>query len=285
MERPSGRCVPPGAMTLARGTQRAPTNLKDMATIYRLTRLAASHRGGINQAIDADIRGVAKTNDHSPYTIANEVIAARLGQCLGLPVPAGVVAEHSGRLFYLSLDVSKEGQALPPIVATDFVAAEPWLAAGAVIFDIWIANSDRHTRNISHDPAFSPSRPAFFDHGHALLGAGDPIGLDRLRAAEGELGCAGRPPLMGNRHALLDLVSSAAALLGWVSRVGELPDFVIVDACANARDLGLLPDDRTRDSLRDWLQQRKTALGQLLSDHKDEFSAITQWDLDRESPT
>jgi hypothetical protein len=256
-----------------------------MATIYRLTRLATSHRGGMNQAIDADIRGVAKTNDHSPYTIANEVIAARLGQCLGLPVPAGVVAEHSGRLFYLSLDVSKEGRALPPIIAGDFVAAEPWLAAGAVIFDMWIANSDRHTGNISHDPAFSPPRPAFFDHGHALLGTGDPNGLDRLRAAEGELGCVGRPPLEGNRHALLDLVSSAADLYAWAARVGELPDFVVADACANARELGLLPDDGTRDSLRDWLLLRKTALGQLLSDHRDEFSAIAQWDLDREPPT
>jgi hypothetical protein len=257
-----------------------------MATIYRLTRLEeTSHRGGMNQAIDADIRGVAKTNAHSPYTIANEVIAARLGQCLGLPVPAGVVAEHSGRLFYLSLDVSKEGQALPPIIATDFVAAEPRLAAGAVIFDIWIANSDRHTGNISHDPAFSPPRPAFFDHGHALLGTNDPKGLDRLTAAEGELGCTGKPPLGGNRHALLDLVSDAADLHAWVTRVGELPDFVIADACANAHDLGLLPDDRARDSLQEWLQRRKTMLGRLLSDHQDEFLAIAQWSPDGELPT
>jgi hypothetical protein len=239
----------------------------------------------MNQAIDADIRGVAKTNAHSPYTIANEVISARLGQCLGLPVPAGVVAEHSGRLFYLSLDVSKEGRTLPPIIAADFVTAEPWLAAGTVVFDIWIANSDRHTSNISHDPAFSPPRPAFFDHGHALLGTNDPKGLDRLTVAEGELGCTGSPPLGGNRHALLDLLSNAADLYAWVTRVSQLPDFVIGDACSNAHELGLLPDDRTRASLQDWLQRRKTMLGRLLSDHQDEFPAMAQWNLDRESST
>ncbi len=242
-------------------------------------------RGGVNQAIDAEIRGVAKTNDHSPYTIANEVIAARLGQCLGLPVPAGVVAEHSGRLFYLSLDVSKEGKALPPIIARDFAAAEPKLAAAVVIFDIWIANSDRHTGNISHDSAFSPPRPAFFDHGHALLGSSEPKGLNRLKAAEGELGCTGKAPLNGNRHALLDLVSNAADLHDWIARVNELPDFMIADACSNARELGLLPDDQTREALQGWLQERKTHLPQLISDHEDECPAITQWNLAEESPT
>lgn len=256
-----------------------------MTAIYRLTKLETSLRGGVNQAIDAEIRGVAKTNDLSPYTIANEVIAARLGQCLGLPVPAGVVAEHSGRLFYLSLDVSKEGKALPPIIPTDFAAAESGLAAAAVVFDIWIANSDRHAGNISYDSAFSPSRPAFFDHGHALLGSSEPKGLDRLKAAEGDLGCTGKAPLNGNRHALLDLVSSSAELRHWIGRIAELPDFAIADACSNARQLGLLADDRTREELQRWLQQRRSHLAQLISDHQDEFPAITQWDLIEESST
>lgn len=239
----------------------------------------------MNQAIDADIRGVAKTNAHSPYTIANEVIAARLGHCLGLPVPAGVVAEHASTLFYLSLDVSKEGKALPPIVPSDFVAGEPWLAAGAVVFDIWIANTDRHAGNISYDPAFSPPRAAFFDHGHALLGTGDPQGLDRLTAAVGELGCTGKPPLRGNRHALLDLLATAADVRDWVDRIGQLPDFVIDDACNNARELGLLGDRHTCESLARWLLERRASLGRLLSTHRPEFTGVARWDLDMEPPT
>jgi hypothetical protein len=227
---------------------------------------------------------VAKTNDAGPYTIANEVIAARLAHALGLPVPAGVVAEHPGQLFYMSLDVSKEGKTLPPVVAADFIADEPRLAAGAVIFDIWIANGDRHTGNMSYDSAFAPPRASFFDHGHALLGTGDPKGPDRLQAAMDDLGCTGKPPLNGNRQILLDLVSSANDLRLWISRVEELPDFMMADACIEARALGLLPDDATRDVLQAWLQQRKRGLGQLVSSHQDEFPAVAQWDLDGEAP-
>ena len=117
----------------------------------------------MSEAVDAEIRAVAKLNVR-PYTIANEVMAARPGQALGLPIPAGVVAEHAGKPCYLSLDVSKEGKARPPIVAADFVRSEPNIAAGAVVFDSRIANNDRHARNMSHDPSFARPRPALFDH-------------------------------------------------------------------------------------------------------------------------
>jgi hypothetical protein len=259
-------------------------NIKGVATIYRLTRLHSTLRGGANQAVDAEIRGVAKTNNLGPYTIANEVVAARLAHGLGLPVPAGVVAEHTGQLFYLSLDVSKEGKTLPPIVPNDFVVAEPWLAAGVVVFDIWTANGDRHANNISFDPGFSPPRPAIFDHGHALLGTADPKGPDRLQAANDDLGCTGKGALGGNREVLLDLVSSAQDLRAWTERVSSLPDFVVKDACADARELGLLSDDGTRDALDTWLQRRKPELWRLISNHQDEFPAIGQWELEGETP-
>jgi hypothetical protein len=114
--------------------------------IYRLTQIhAGATRGGINQSVDAEVRGVAKTNDVAQFTIANEVVAARLGQALGLPIPAGVIAEDgSGKLYYLSLDVSKTGHTLPPAHPPDVIASEPFLAAGAVIFDFLVANEDRH---------------------------------------------------------------------------------------------------------------------------------------------
>lgn len=112
------------------------------------------------------MRGIAKTNDVADYTIANEVVAARVGQVLGLPIPAGVIAEDSsGKLYYLSLDVSKTGHTLPPVHPPDVVAQEEFLAVGAVIFDFLIANEDRHASNLSLDPAFAPPRLSLFDHG------------------------------------------------------------------------------------------------------------------------
>ena len=97
-----------------------------MASIYRITKILNAHRGGMNAAVDAEIRGVAKTNDASEFTIANELICARIGQTLGLPIPSGVVAaDASKRLYYLSLDVSFEAKALPPVIPAEFAAETP----------------------------------------------------------------------------------------------------------------------------------------------------------------
>jgi hypothetical protein len=162
-----------------------------MASIYRLTKILNAHRGGMNAAVDAEIRGIAKTNDESEFTIANELICARIGQTIGLPVPSGVVAEDAAkRVYYLSLDVSFEGKALPPVIPAEFAKEEPWLAAGVVVFDVFIANGDRNPGNLSRDPAFTVPRVSVFDHGHALLGTGHPTGLERLGAAKDVLGCA-----------------------------------------------------------------------------------------------
>lgn len=161
-----------------------------MTTIYRITQLEGSTRGGINNAVDALIRGVAKTNSESRFTIANEVIAARIGQTMGLPVPSGVIARDAEkRLYYLSLDMSSEGKQLPPIRPSQFVEEDPRIAAGVAVFDVLIANGDRHRGNLSRDPAFVPPRTSVFDHGHALLGTDPPDGLERLRLADGRLGC------------------------------------------------------------------------------------------------
>jgi len=130
-----------------------------MASIYRITELGNAHRGGMNAAVDAEIRGIAKTNDASEFTIANELICARIGQTIGLPVPSGVLAEDAAkRLYYLSLDVSFEGKALPPVIPAEFATQEPWLAAGVVVFDVFIANGDRNRANLSRDPAFTIPR-------------------------------------------------------------------------------------------------------------------------------
>jgi hypothetical protein len=250
-----------------------------MATVYRLTRIAAAHRGGMNQAIDAEIRGVGKSNAQGPFTIANEVITARLGQTLGLPVPAGVVAEGTGgTLYYLSLDVSKEGKALPPAVAVDFAQEEPRIAAGCVVFDILIANSDRHAGNLARDPGFDPPRPSLFDHGHALLGTAPPSGLDRLVAAEDILGCLGTDPLPGNRQCLIDHIADAACLRHWIDRVAAVPDFIVEDVCAEAVALNLLQHDLAAE-LASWINRRRKRVHELVCSHKADFPSIQQWDL------
>jgi hypothetical protein len=249
--------------------------------IYRLTQIhTGASRGGINQSVDAEIRGIAKTNDHAPFTIANEVIAAKLGQAIGLPVPAGVIAEdNSGKLYYLSLDVSKTGHTLPPVHAPDVVAQQPFLAAGSVVFDFLIANEDRHAGNVSLDPAFTPPRLSLFDHGHSLLGSGNPQGSARLVALKDTPGCLGPPKNQGNRQALIDHVTSAAHIESWVDRVERLPDYVVRDAVVVAADAGLNVPQTLADELEDWLSVRRRGIRTLVETNRAELTAVTSWTI------
>jgi hypothetical protein len=222
--------------------------------------------------------GSQKTNDQYQFTIANEVIAARVGQALGLPVPTGVVAEDTtGKLYYLSLDVSKTGHTLPPAHPPDVIAAEPFLAAGSVVFDFLIANEDRHAGNLSLDAAFAPPRLSLFDHGHSLLGSGGTEGkarLDALKAAPGCLAAHG-----GNRQALIDSLTDAAVVLDWVDRVESLPDYVFLDACKAVTVPGLNVDPALATVLATWLCARKLRLRDLIAAGQHEFTAITAWPL------
>lgn len=251
-----------------------------MVSVYRITQLNTAQRGGANQPVDAEIRGIAKTNDLGPFTIANEIVAARVGQALGLPIPAGVIAEHERTLYYLSLDVSREGKTLPPVLPDVFVADEPLLAAGSLVFDILIANNDRNAGNIARDEAFDPPRVSLFDHGHALLGtAPAPIGEARLNAARGELGCDGLVT-PGNRQLFIDLVSRDRDLLHWVERVEELPAYVIDDACQEAAAAPINLDTAGARALSAWLTDRAASIREIISTHQAEFLSVKEWGLD-----
>jgi hypothetical protein len=252
-----------------------------VASIYRITELGNAHRGGMNAAIDAEIRGIAKTNDASEFTIANEMICARLGQTIGLPVPSGVLAEDaSKRLYYLSLDVSFEGKALPPVIPSEFAEQEPWLAAGVVAFDVLIANGDRNRTNLSRDPAFTVPRVAVFDHGHALLGTNDPKGADRLDAARDSLGCViDNSGVAVNDSILLAQPIDAQHLLDWVSRIQALPDFIFEDICrevASVPNLNFWKD--TEDLVVSWLLERQKKLGDLIWNNREALPSV-QWSL------
>jgi hypothetical protein len=252
-----------------------------MASIYKITRLLDSHRGGMNDAVDAEIRGVAKTNEMSQYTIANELISARIGQALGLPIPSGVVAQDSAkRLYYLSLDVSFEGKRLPAVIPAEFVAAEPWFAAGIAVFDALLANGDRNRGNLCRDPAFTVPRVSVFDHGHALLGTGELKGPKRLEAADNHLGCvADETRLAVNTSALLDQPLDALKLQDWVQRAQALPDFIFRDICREVTAMERLNFPKaTADLVAEWLIARRDKLGQLICDNQTALPKV-QWSL------
>lgn len=253
-----------------------------MTVIYRITKTGGERLGGINRPFEARVGGLAKSNDECPFTIANEIVAARLGQILGLPVPAGVIChDENKKLHYLSLDVGQEGRELPPVIPSEFCAEEAWWAAGVVVFDVLIANGDRHRKNLSRDATFpdEPPRVSVFDHGHALFGTDPPIGSERLGAATGRLGCIDDSAYIAKDSCLLSESLNPGFINVWVERVQQIPKFVIEDVCREiAATPGLNVDEGLAGELAEWLATRCSEIHNLIWHNRDSFTAVG-WSL------
>lgn len=231
----------------------------------------------------AAVRSVAKTNGpHAPYCLVNEYICAELGRAIRLPIPPYAVIKGSApdQLMFASLDFnSTGGTSLPPVDRARCVAELPFLSAGLLLFDIWITNSDRHRRNFAVDFLQTPPEMAVFDHSHALLGRIPSKGEERLTMMRDRLGVTGAPAPAtgGNRHALLDVISSDDDFDEWGVRIRGIPDYVIEDVCRGAVELGLSETERAATVA--FLQHRRDTLQTLVRNNKPEFKAITTWRL------
>src|SRR3954463_13559521 len=114
--------------------------------IYRTVAFGPSVGQGVNRAMFLHLSAIGKANSIvAPFVIANELLAAQIGQFLKLPVPpGGVVVDPNGTPYYASMDFNITGNSLPPIIEGDFAAAFGGVAVASVLaFDILIANSDR----------------------------------------------------------------------------------------------------------------------------------------------
>jgi hypothetical protein len=106
---------------------------------------------GVSDRYDVAITTIAKGNspETSAFTVANELVCARLGAAIGLPMPAYAIVERDGEPYFASLDFNIEGQQLPPFNVPRITNEQPALVCGILVFDIWTLNSDRHDTNIA----------------------------------------------------------------------------------------------------------------------------------------
>lgn len=197
-------------------------------------------------------------------------------------MPAGVLSQDSEKkLHYLSLNVGQEGRELPPIIPPDFCEEEPWWAAGIAVFDVWIANADRHRENLSRDTTFDsePPRVSVFDHGHALFGTDPPTGVERLELAEKSLGCVDDEQCIARDSCLIDQALDPGLMDEWVQRIVQVPPFVIRDVCREISETpGLNVDRLAADKLARWLEARASKLGDLICQNRTRFPAVS-WGL------
>jgi hypothetical protein len=217
---------------------------------------------------------------NAPYCIPNELICAEIGRFLGLPIPPTgvVISSHPGvSPWFASLDFNLTGNALPPVDPKQCVAQLEELSAGVLLFDVLVANSDRHRGNLAVDFFAKPPEMNIFDHSHALCGWQAGQAQKRLHSLRNALGITGNPPTAGNRHCLLDPVPTDTYFDKWVGRIQKIPDFFIEDVCQSTVTYGLSGSEVSE--VISFLQYRRDNILQIIDQHRAEFTNITQWRL------
>ncbi|MCX7425015.1 MAG: hypothetical protein NTW96_05225 [Planctomycetia bacterium] len=247
-------------------------------TFPYVSRRKYSETEGVNEAWTVDIKAIGKDNSENPYLIPNEWIAASIARFLGVPVPPFAIMSKMGRRSAMFASISFEGDTTPrDVVPSILWEKHPRLCTGILVFDILIANCDRHAGNIKVDDPAAPKRVHVFDHDRALFHMFRGEGIKRLKAMEGRLGISGGSVSQGSRHCLIDEVNTADHFAYWLQRMETMPAWFIEDVCFQVRGLGA--KKREAETVADFLNRRREQLGSLIQNNRAEFPSINDWQL------
>lgn len=233
-----------------------------------------------NDAWELTAVSIGRANsDDSPYLIPNEWICGNLAQFLRLPIPPfALMRENAHRKgMFASLRFGRGDQPPPDIRPDACVQRHPDLCAGILMFDIWIANEDRHGRNIFVDNPARPRDIRIYDHDRALFGCFAGYGQKRLKNLRDRLGCSGGSVTGGNVHCFLRRVADRNHLDAWYPRIANTPDWFIEDVCNAVVNLGITREEA--DSAIDFLKYRRTSLEKIVYENRAEFASIADWGL------
>lgn len=234
-------------------------------TYYKIWSTGPAVGDGATQSVHVGVAGIAKGNTPGPpTTVANELVCNRLASALLLPIPPGFLIEHSGKPHFVSLNFNLAGQQLPPVVPTEVVTAHPELSWGIVLFDMWVVNWDRHSRNLAYD---KPSnRVQIFDHSHTLLSRGLPV----LVANKGAPGI--------ERHCIAPVITSLTGASAWHQRILSLPEHYLRAVVTELGESQFNVSQSDAAALADFLLERRPLLLDIARSHQSIFPNINAAD-------
>lgn len=250
---------------------------------FRIAGIGGQVGIGVAGAHYVKIEGIAKPNsDEAPYCVANEYVCAELARYLRLPVPpSGILhaPDHEIKTWFGSMNFNINRDNLPPVNGAECVKELGHLSVGLLLFDVLIANSDRHWKNISVDFEQTPPAMRVFDHSHALFGIVKREGAARLKRMETRLGItATQEQTQGNnRHFLLDCGLDTRMFPHWFERIASIPPFAIEDICRSAVGIGI--DELESKTAIEFLSDRRKRIRDLINANRSEFKGIKTWDL------
>lgn len=235
------------------------------------TREAHLESAGINEAWWITHKLYAKTNStKSPYLIPNEWICGQIAQFLRLPIPPfALMRQPRKRGMFASLRFGTRDTVPNDADPAKCWAADPALCSGIVLFDVLIANDDRHQRNLGVDDPTAPKAILIFDHERAMLGARARAGRARLRQL--------RNRVQIHHHCLARLVDTARYLGHWIERIRSLPTWYVREACRDVLRMGISAS--LENEICDFFRYRRDEIEKLVLSNKHWFPRVNDWGL------
>lgn len=218
------------------------------------------------------------TWEERPYGVANEYICGELAHFLGLPIPPFAIAESEQlkrAIVFSTIDINFDGRDFSPVEPEFCVKQLESLCAGILVFDVLIANSDRHDGNVVVNHDEQPTEIYLYDHDVALFGYFANEGKERLRDMRGRLGITGKTPTGGNRHVFIDHFTSNRFFGEWCDRLSTIPSTFIERICGAATKYGITQSEG--ESAACFLKERRDNIRGILNRHGREFAGIPKW--------
>lgn len=235
---------------------------------------------GATKPQQADVSAIVKKSDRrtSAYAAANEIICAKLGSYIGLPIPPGVLAVDKNdkkQVYYASLDFAGDGTRLPDIFPKECCREFTHLSTGILLFDIWVLNPDRNKGNIYRNDRSTKTRLWVFDHSHALFGTVAGEGSLRLGQNRTSLGIGNTTS--SNDHCLCAVLETSAHFQEWYARIAGVPAHLIKAACEEAKADGAGLNDVDVERAVEVLTYRQRKLPDIVSNNRVAFKRIADW--------
>jgi hypothetical protein len=236
-----------------------------MSIPYRIHKINRPRRSPQDIAAPATctLHGILKVDQpESPHLVYNEYVALRLGQALRVPVADGILAVAGDGLAYVGLESGLPGMDLPDVRSSQLAKVaerHPSAAAALVAFDIWIGN--RHRGCNVKASLLTPHSAMFraFDHGRALLDAGDDVDSSIRALQNGNL--------IVETHPFYRRVDDDA-LRDWTGRIAAVDGNVVRDCCDFRHPFRTVSVD-TQEKLQIALRERALKLEKIIAAHAD----------------
>jgi hypothetical protein len=250
-------------------------------TWYPYISRAAFDTNGINDAFVVTHESIAKEcTDQSPYLIPNEWIAGSIASFLRLPVPPfAMIRRETHKGMFASLRFGRRASAPKDMNPGPCVRNHPRLCTGILLFDILIANGDRHRTNLIVDNKHDPKEIIIIDSERSLFGAGldsDKLGIARLRRRWDNLGVSDGTGTGDSRNCFLGVLNTVEFFEEWIQKIGMIPDWFFQDICDEVSEW---INAEEKEVLLSFLKDRRIKLRDIISKNKQAFTAIKEWGL------